>query len=213
MEKKNKRIVISIVLVIIILGIMIWAVIEECIEKQIPKETKAINYETQKTQTGEINKENNSDQEQSLVNEEEKIYPKEEIETSYKGYTVSAKLEIPAINLETYVLQKYSLQALNVAVTKFWGANANQIGNYCIAGHNFQNRNMFFDLKKLKIGDKLSIVDNEVGRVEYEIYDIYQVMPEDVSCLSQETDGKKEVTLITCTNDSTKRIIVKAIEV
>lgn len=213
MEKKNKRIVISIVLVIIILGIMIWTVIEECIEKQIPKETKAINYETQKTQTGEINKENNSDQEQSLVNEEEKIYPKEEIETSYKGYTVSAKLEIPAINLETYVLQKYSLQALNVAVTKFWGANANQIGNYCIAGHNFQNRNMFFDLKKLKIGDKLSIVDNEVGRVEYKIYDIYQVMPEDVSCLSQETDGKKEVTLITCTNDSTKRIIVKATEV
>lgn len=213
MEKKNKRIVISIVLVIIILGIMIWTVIEECIEKQIPKETKAINYETQKTQAGEINKENNSNQEQNLVNEEEKIYPKEEIETSYKGYTVSAKLEIPAINLETYVLQKYSLQALNVAVTKFWGANANQIGNYCIAGHNFQNRNMFFDLKKLKIGDKLSIVDNEVGRVEYEIYDIYQVMPEDVSCLSQETDGKKEVTLITCTNDSTKRIIVKAIEV
>ena len=213
MEKKNKRIVISIVLVIIILGIMIWTVIEECIEKQIPKETKAINYETQKTQTGEINKENNSDQEQSLVNEEEKIYPKEEIETSYKGYTVSAKLEIPAINLETYVLQKYSLQALNVTVTKFWGANANQIGNYCIAGHNFQNRNMFFDLKKLKIGDKLSIVDNEVGRVEYNIYDIYQVMPEDVSCLSQETDGKKEVTLITCTNDSTKRIIVKATEV
>lgn len=213
MEKKNKRIVISIVLVIIILGIMIWTVIEECIEKQIPKETKAINYETQKTQTGEINKENNSDQEQSLVNEEEKIYPKEEIETSYKGYTVSAKLEIPAINLETYVLQKYSLQALNVTVTKFWGANANQIGNYCIAGHKFQNRNMFFDLKKLKIGDKLSIVDNEVGRVEYKIYDIYQVMPEDVSCLSQETDGKKEVTLITCTNDSTKRIIVKATEV
>lgn len=213
MEKKNKRIVISIVLVIIILGIMIWTVIEECMEKQIPKETKAINYETQKTQTEEINKENNSDQEQSLVNEEEKIYQKEEIETSYKGYTVSAKLEIPAINLETYVLQKYSLQALNVAVTKFWGANANQIGNYCIAGHNFQNRNMFFDLKKLKIGDKLSIVDNEVGRVEYKIYDIYQVMPEDVSCLSQETDGKKEVTLITCTNDSTKRIIVKATEV
>lgn len=212
MEKKNKRIVISIVLVIIILGIMIWTVIEECIEKQIPKETKAINYETQKTQTGEINKENNSDQEQSLVNEEEKIYPKEEIETSYKGYTVSAKLEIPAINLETYVLQKYSLQALNVTVTKFWGANANQIGNYCIAGHNFQNRNMFFDLKKLKIGDKLSIVDNEVGRVEYKIYDIYQVMPEDVSCLSQETDGKKEVTLITCTNDSKRRIIIKSRE-
>lgn len=70
---------------------------------------------------------------------------------------------------------------------------------------------MFYNLKDLEIGDKLTISDNTVGIVEYEIYDIYMVIPEDVSVLSQDTNGRKEVTLITCTNDSTKRIIVKAV--
>ena len=58
----------------------------------------------------------------------------------------------------------------------------------------------------------LYLIDNKVGKVTYEIYDIYKVVPEDVSCLSQETNGKKEVTLITCTSDSKMRIIVKSVE-
>lgn len=131
----------------------------------------------------------------------------------YKGYKVSAKLEIPKINLETYILKQYSTQALKISVTKFWGAEPNTVGNFCIAGHNFQNKNMFHNLRKLTKGDKLTISDNTVGKVDYEIYDTYQVKPEEVSCLSQKTNGKREVTLITCTMDSQKRIIVKAREI
>ena len=71
---------------------------------------------------------------------------------------------------------------------------------------------MFYHVKDLKIGDKIFVSDSNIGKVEYEIYDLYQVSPNDVTCLSQETDGKKEITLITCTNDSKKRIIVKAKE-
>ena len=72
---------------------------------------------------------------------------------------------------------------------------------------------MFHNLRKLESGNRLSISDASIGKVEYEIYDIYMVQPEDVRCLSQETNGKREVTLITCTTDSEKRIIVKAKEV
>ena len=72
---------------------------------------------------------------------------------------------------------------------------------------------MFRNLKKLEIGDTFYISDNKIGKVEYEVYELYRVTPEDVSCLSQETNERKEVTLITCTNDSKKRIIVKAREV
>lgn len=50
------------------------------------------------------------------------------------------------------------------------------------------------------------------GKIEYEVYDLYKVEPEDVSCLSQETNNTKEVTLITCTSNSKQRIIVKARE-
>lgn len=147
------------------------------------------------------------------IQEEIKEYPKIPIINEYKGYDVCAKLEIPIIELETYVLQNYSVQALNISVTKFWGVNPNQIGNFCVAGHNFINKNMFKNLKKLNIGDKIILTDNEIGQVEYEVFDIYKVIPEDTSCLYPTTEGKREITLITCTSDSEKRIIVKAKEV
>ena len=148
------------------------------------------------------------------ITKEEKQYPKETIVKKYKGYTVEAKLEIPDINLETYILQENTEKALNTAVVKIYGATPNHIGNLCVAGHNAPyNKNMFRDLKDLTIGERLYIIDNKIGKVEYEIYDIYKVFPEDVSCLLQETNGQKEVTLITCTNDSTQRRIIKAREV
>lgn len=143
-----------------------------------------------------------------------KQYPKAEIITKYKGYGVLAKLEIPEIKLETYILKKCTEESLNKAVAKYWGADPNTVGNLCVAGHNApRNKNMFYHLKDLEIGDKLTISDNTVGIIEYKIYDIFKVSPDDVSSLSQETQGNKEVTLITCTNDSKKRLIIKAREI
>lgn len=166
--------------------------------------------------TEEIKEEIEETEENEIVTEIQKPtkqYEKEDIITEYKGYTVSSKLTIPTISLETYILQNYSVNALRVSVTKFWGVDANQIGNFCIAGHNFKNKNMFSNLKKLNIGDRLFISDNEIGKVEYEIYDKFIVFPHETDCLNPETNGKREVTLITCTIDSKQRIIIKAREV
>lgn len=115
--------------------------------------------------------------------------------------------------METNVISNYSEEALRNSVVKFWGVEPNNIGNFCIAGHNFKNKNMFSKLKKLKLGDRLFITDKKVGKVEYEIFKINTVLPEDVSCLKAITEGEKEVTLITCTIDSKKRIVVKAKEI
>lgn len=144
---------------------------------------------------------------------EVKEYPKEEILENYNGYEVCAKLVIPEISLETNVIANYSEEALRNSVVKFWGVEPNSNGNFCIAGHNFKNKNMFSKLKKLKIGDRLFITDTKVGKVEYEIFKIDTVVPEDVSCLKAVTENEKEVTLITCTMNSKKRIVVKAKEV
>ena len=46
--------------------------------------------------------------------------------------------------------------------------------------------------------------------MQYKIYDIYTVEPDNTDCTSQVTDGKTEITLITCTKDFKKRFIVKA---
>lgn len=202
MKIKIKKRVVNIFLVAIIFGILTLSGIEEYKEKNIKEES----YKVQNVSTNASNSKEKED------NKIEKVYEKEEVALEYKGYDVIAKLEIPAISLETYVLKTYSNESLNISVVKFWGVNPNTSGNFCIAGHNFKNKNMFYDLKKLSVGDNLFVIDNNVGRVEYEIYNIYKVFPEDVSCLSQKTEGEKQVTLITCTNDSKERIIVKAKE-
>lgn len=206
-RKRREKRIINIFFIIVIFVVIFYGVSELYKEK---KQEKDNNYQVKRLIIDEYeNFSNNSINENNEL--ENKEYPKEKIEEKYKGYDVLAKLEISKINLETYVI-KFSENALNVSVTKFWGNNPNEIGNFCIAGHNFKNKNMFHNLKKLEVGDKLILKDNSVGCVEYEIYNIYTVVPEDVSCLSQNTNGKKEITLITCTNDSKKRIIIKARE-
>lgn len=139
-----------------------------------------------------------------------KTVEKEEIESEFKGYKVSSKLYVPKINLETYVLEEYSTKALLTSVTKFYGSNPNQIGNFCIAGHNYGPENMFKNIKNLDIDDEIYLTDINGNKMKYTIYDIYTVLPNDTKCLSQRTNGEIELTLITCTFDSEKRIIIKA---
>ena len=151
---------------------------------------------------------NNNIEKQST--KDAKTVEKEVIETEFKGYKVSSKIYIPKINLETYVLEQYSTQALLTSVTKFYGANPNQIGNFCVAGHNYGPANMFQNLKKLNINDEIYLTDIEGNKMKYIIYDTYTVLPNDTKCLSQKTNGEIELTLITCTFNSEKRIIIKA---
>lgn len=202
-RKIKEKKVLNVAFIVAIIGIFFYIGIEIYKEKKQENENY---YQVKKLVIDEYES-SSMDKDKKEIKE----YPKEKIEELYKGYDVVAKLEIEKIKLETYVIN-FSESALNISVTKFWGPNPNEVGNFCIAGHNFKNKNMFHNLKKLQIGDKLILKDNNVGIIEYEVYNIYTVNPEDVSCLSQNTEGKKEITLITCTNDSKKRIIIKSRE-
>ena len=207
---KIVRNLIKIFIILLLLELFIFFIEIEQQSTEIANEPQEIML------TEEIKEEIEETEENEIVTEIQKPtkqYEKEDIITEYKGYTVSSKLTIPAISLETYILQNYSVNALRVSVTKFWGVDANQIGNFCVAGHNFKNKNMLKKKKKLNIGDRLFISDNKVGKVEYEIYDKFIVFPNETDCLNPETNGKREVTLITCTIDSKQRIIIKAREV
>jgi len=150
----------------------------------------------------------------NVVNEEKsktkiKILP---VDKKYKGYEVDSRLEIPKIKLNTNVLSQYSEKGLDICVSKYYGPSANQVGNYCVAGHNYNKDNMFNHLIELDIGDSVFLSDNENGKIEYEIYDIYKVKPHNINPLSQNTKGKKEITLITCVNYSRNRLVIKATE-
>lgn len=149
----------------------------------------------------------------------------EELEPSYNWletengtlYYVLAKVSIPSINCEYPVLNEdaeHSEELLKIAPCKFWGADPNEVGNFCIVGHNYRTNKFFSHVPELRVGDTIEITDMiKTGEtVTYKIYDKYIVDPDDVSCTSQKTNGLKEITLITCTNDSKRRVIVKARE-
>lgn len=140
--------------------------------------------------------------------------PKEKVNISerYLGFPVIAKLIIPKINLETYVLRDYTTEGMEVCISKYWGPEPNEVGNFCIAGHNYEKDNMFHHLIDLEIGDELYLLDNEHGRFSYTIYDIYKVKPQNTAPLEQKMGGKRVVTLITCVNYSRNRLIVQAVE-
>ena len=197
----KKIIKLSIILIIsAIIGNTIYGIYKESTISDTPNKTAIIN-------------ENNTELIKTNVNsyEKNKNVIKEKIAKEYKGYVVSAKLEIPKIKLDTYVLDEKSEDAMWICPTKYYGPEPNEVGNYCIAAHNYDKENMFNHIIDLKIGDKIYLTDNENGKIEYRVYDIYKTEPENTMPLMQTTE-KTEITLITCSDYSSKRIIVKAIK-
>ena len=130
-----------------------------------------------------------------------------------KKYTMVGTINIPLLDVSYPILSETTDKLLKISVCKFWGCNPNEVGNLCIAGHNYRNSKFFSKIPTLKIGDTIEITDVYKKKLNYSIYDKYTVDPADVSCTSQLTGGKKVVTLITCTDDSKQRWVLKAKEI
>lgn len=217
MKTKDRKIRIILIILAITIFMISFIFANQIVKektKNVDKQVKTSFISTENVNTGSWKQEENTIKDNENTTQDTSFYQTEEsILTTYKGYPVIAKLEIPKINLETYVISEYSNQALGVSVTKFYGGDPNEIGNFCIAGHNYITKNMFHDLKKLSIGDTFTLVDTNNHEGIYKIYLVETVEPNETQCLSQKTDGRIEVTLITCTTDSSKRIIVKAVKI
>ncbi len=205
--KKQKNTINKFLLILLMILIIFCSYV---LIKIIQRQNNSLNGEVKIERTSQnqtINTNNLANQEKSKEDKEKR---KPRILTEYKGYLAIAKLEIPVINLESDVLADFSEEALQISVTKFYGGNPNEPGNFCISGHNYVLKNMFHNLKNLNINDEIYLTDALYGKVKYKIYDIFTVYPKQTTVLSQETNGKTELTLITCTSDSKKRIIIKA---
>ncbi len=133
--------------------------------------------------------------------------------TQYKGYNVEGKIQIPAINLEYPILEKATPSSIEAAVAILYSANGlNQPGNTVISGHNYRNGSFFGNNDKLKLGDKVYITDNSGTKIKYNIYNIYETSPDDGDFIMRETNGKREISLQTCTDNSKGRLIIWAVE-
>lgn len=137
-----------------------------------------------------------------------------EVTTSNGTYTAEAVFTYSKLEISYPVLSEESDELLKVSLCKYWGPKPNEVGNYCIVGHNYKSGKMFGKLSQSAIGDQVTLKDISTGTiVTYSIYNRYVVKPTDVSCTSQRTNGKRELTLITCTNYGQERLVVKAREI
>jgi LPXTG-site transpeptidase (sortase) family protein len=132
------------------------------------------------------------------------------VKRTYKGFGVLGTMEIPATNFKYPILEKVTKKSIETAVAFLYGAGVNQAGNTVIIGHNYRNGLFFSNNKKLNIGDKIYITDNDGVKLTYTIYNKFETTPEDTSFYQRDTGGKPEVTLSTCTDDSKARLIICA---
>ena len=121
-------------------------------------------------------------------------------------------IQIDKINIEYPILSKTNDELLKISPCKFFGPDPNKVGNLCIAGHNFDDDRFFSKLSLLDVGDIIKIYAPANVCVYYKVYEMYEIEKNDMSCTSQETNGNKEITLITCNNINKKRLILKAKE-
>lgn len=142
-------------------------------------------------------------------NEEDNTVTEIEID----GYKVLGIIRIPKINLEYPILNETTNLSMKKSITKFWGPNLNEVGNLTLAGHNNRDGTMFGKVKNLEVGDIIEIEDLYKNTVKYQIFDMYVIEPNDVSCVKSVDPNAKEVTLITCTNGNKNRLITKAREI
>lgn len=221
--------ILLIVGIVIIIGVLVFLGISTMQSNSINKDAEEGVEHFQNKVSGEVNNEEQNVQKNEiqentiLTNEIAPIVGVENIivdnnnssndnKNTYKGFTMVGTIEIPSINLKYPVLENASKSAMEVAVGIYDGPGLNKVGNTTIAGHNYRNGTFFSNNKKLVNNDKIYITDTSGQKVTYIIYKIYTTSPEDSEYLGRDTNGKREISLTTCTDDSQSRLIIWAKE-
>jgi len=120
---------------------------------------------------------------------------------------VECTLTVSALSLHLPVNAYCDDEALKRSVCKFSGPAPGQAGNYVIAGHNYWNGAQFARLKDLKPGDTATLAQSGKAYT-YRVYALQTVTPENMAALSV-PGGSAELTLLTCSDNNTRRLLVR----
>ena len=195
----------------------VWKIMIASVEQQanMQQTAQAINQNSQANTQSASNLQNQgSTQVSTTANKKKRT--KYITASNGKRYPSVGRIEIPKINVNYAILAQASgdklVDWLKVSPCMFWGVYPNEIGNCSIAGHNYRNKRFFSKVPTLKIGDRIRITDAEGKKINYTVFNKYEVDPNDTSCVEEipGKENKRVVTIITCTNDSKKRVIVQA---
>jgi LPXTG-site transpeptidase (sortase) family protein len=141
------------------------------------------------------------------------LYPSNnKIIISNNPSSIIGTIKIEKLQLNYPIFSYFSDNLLEIAPCRFYGPSPGNPGNLCIVAHNYNDYKFFSRINLLNYGDVIKIYDLNGNYVNYYVYNIYETNSNDISCTNQNTNGKKEITLITCNNFNKNRIIVKAKE-
>lgn len=129
-----------------------------------------------------------------------------------KNLFVIGMIEIDKIRLHYPIISYSTSDTLKIAPCRFAGPMPNEVGNLCIAGHNYIDNSFFAKIKLLDIDDVIKIYDIYGNFENYIIYDKKDISNNDTSITSQETNGNKIVTLMTCNSLTDTRFVLIAKE-
>lgn len=130
------------------------------------------------------------------INEQPVQEPRQVLGNTYsapngKTYSIEARITIPKIKVDYPILTETSDELLKISVNKFWGPSPNEIGNYCVVGHNYRNGKMFGRLHELVNGDMVELEDLTGRKLTYKVYHKEVVKPTDRRCTSQKATLEK----------------------
>lgn len=228
----NVLTMVLVVLVVIILGIAGYFMysIHETKTKNESAQTAMADFEQATKTVRKKVKDNQEDKTEENPVEEEIVKPnmsayesEQETESKepestepekimYEGYEVKGTINIPKTSCNYPVLAEVTKHSLEVAVAILYGPGLNEPGNTVIVGHNYRNGLFFSNNSKLAIGDKVTIKSSN-ETVDYIIYKMYYTTPDDASYMKRDVEeGVREISLSTCNNDSSQRLIIWAKE-
>lgn len=148
---------------------------------------------------------------QNLEDTQNTVRP-QKVQVTYSNPFVIGMIRIDKINVNYPILSESNRDLLKISLCRFAGPMPNEIGNLCIAGHNYVDYKLFSRLHELENGDVIEIYDLNGTKITYIVFDKFEVKPNDLSCTSQNVGENKIVTLLTCNNVNGKRTVVKAKE-
>lgn len=212
-QKNNKTgiiITISIVVIILILCVLGYEML-----KNDKNDTSSEEKEPERVISGTTKKTNSVGNELTAIESSTSSRTKKRME----DYEIMGTLEIPKTKLKCNILDEVTKRSIEIAVAKIYTTEGvNKPGNTVIYGHNYRNDLFFSKNDELEVGDKFYITDADGNKLSYKITDKFITTSTDTSFYTktaEETGGKAEATLSTCTDDASstdRRLIIVGIE-
>ncbi len=224
----NALTIVLVMVVVAILGLVGYMAYDTIHQKNINAQANTSIQEFDKA-TRKIKRDNNTVEENEVSEDtgisddvldrlskdkEGKSQNQEQTEKTYlNGYEVLGYISIPKTKCEYPILAQVTAKSLETAVAVLYPSNPvlNTVGNVVIVGHNYRNNLFFSNNSKLAKGDRI-IITSADEKVTYEIYNMYYTTANDASYMQRDTEGRREISLSTCNNDSTQRLIIWARE-